>query len=149
MTALVVDAQPLKAAVVERLITECPDILGFPNGEAVDVPYLPDSDQRVVPYWVLAPSTTTPGDEHDLGDTMVDGDWFLQITVAAGMTDDLLAATAKIQAALYRWAPTVDGVVCGPLRPPIGFQPRTLWDRQETPKRPYIALQYVSQNTIT
>lgn len=143
------DLQVFKTAVAARLATALPDLLGFPDGQALDVPYLPGSDQRAVPYWVLTAGGDTPGDELDIADTVVDNVWGCQVTVAAGMVDDMLSAASRVQAVLYRWRPAIPGVISGPLRPPIGYRPISLLDRTVNPARPYLVLQFQSQNTIT
>lgn len=100
-------------------------------------------DLRVRPYAVLFPGLATPTTEADLGDCSVDGVFPIQVTVAAGDVEDLMAAVSRVHEALFRWAPTVPGLVCGPFRVPLGFRlDRHLVDRDFTPPRLYVPLQY-------
>ncbi|GAB2762076.1 hypothetical protein [Nocardioides pakistanensis] len=102
-----------------------------------------DPDGRVHPYYVLYPSPGTPGAEQDLGDSHEDLDWLIQVTAAAGHLHDLVALIDRIDAALYRWRPVVDGAVAGPLKPPPGFDPGPARRDDDTvPPRHYLPLQY-------
>lgn len=123
---------------------------GLPGvADTPDAP-LPKSadDPRVQPYFVLFPGVGAPGPEVDVADTVVDLNETLQITAAGGDVDDVLALVERIDARLYRWEPAVvvpDGaapVACGPLRPPPGFSPPLLTDRDVRPWRFYVPLQY-------
>lgn len=114
----------------------------------LDPPPKSPTDPRVKPYAVLFPGLATPTDELDLADTLVDGDFPIQVTVAAGDIEDLLAAVTRVHDRLYRWVPAVPGHVCGPFRPPTGFRlDRHLVDQAFTPNRLYMPLQY--QLTVT
>lgn len=120
------------------------------QGEAVNVPVMSASDSHVKPYVVLYASPGTPTIEQDVADTAVDLDWLFQITCAAGYPDDLHALVTRVDAALYRWTPTITGVVCGPCKPPPGFDPGPMGlDRDVTPHRPYMPLQYRCTVTAT
>jgi hypothetical protein len=56
---------------------------------------------------------------------------------------DLLPLVGRVDAALYRWAPTIEGVVTGVFRPPVGFDPGPMRvDDTLTPHRFYLPLQY-------
>lgn len=102
-----------------------------------------DPDGRVHPYYVLYPSPGTPSGDDDLGDTHEDLDWLIQVTAAAGHLHDLVALIDRIDAALYRWRPVVDGIACTGLKPPPGFDPGTARrDTDVTPPRMYLPLQY-------
>lgn len=143
----VIDRKALADAVAARLRDELPDVTGF-QGEAVDVPLAPDGDGRALPYWVLHVSPGGPTDQQDLGDTVIDLDWSFQITCAAGEEADVQALMSDVDAVIYRWRPTVDGLVCGPCKPPFGFTGIPIQrDRSVTPHRPFVPLQYVT--TIT
>jgi len=117
--------------------------------EAGDVPRVEGGDGRVEPYWVLTVSPGAPTPEQDVAATVDDLDWLIQFTVAGGWAADVQDLAARLHASLYRWAPTVAGVVCGPLAPPPGYLPLIQLDRQFTPHRPFVPLQYVSRNTVT
>lgn len=117
---------------------------GLPDVDTpTDPPPKPDTDPRVTPYFVIFPGVGLPGDETDLGDTVVDLDWPVQITAAGGDIQDVLALVDRIDARLYRWAPTLDGgVLCGPLRYPPGRDVPLLIDQAFKPVRHYAPLQY-------
>lgn len=101
------------------------------------------TDLRVAPYFILEPGVGRPGDEVDMGDTLVDIDQPITVRAAAGDVDDLLALIERIDACLFRWAPTVDGLQCGPLRYPPGYEPPLLPDMTVQPSRLFSPLQYV------
>lgn len=115
--------------------------------EADDVPLIPGSDGRVVPYYVVHPAVGSIDAELDLADTIVAIDWPVQVTCAAGYVLDLPALVDRVHAALYRWEPAVTGLVCGPFAPPPGYQAPFLLDRDISPHRPYVPLQYVTSIT--
>lgn len=145
MTLTTVPYAQLVAAVRTRLATVT-NATGY-DLEAVDVPLQPNSGGRAAPYWVLTPGLGSPGSELDLGDTTVDVDWLIQVTCAAGNTDDLTLLVDRVHVALFRWAPTVSGLVCGPFKPPPGYRPEVQTDRSVTPHRPFVPLQYVAPIT--
>lgn len=99
-------------------------------------------DKRVQPYFVLEPGAGTPRDELDLADTVVDLTIPFVVRAAAGDVEDLLALIDRIDALLYRWAPLVAGIRCGPLRPPPGAVPPLLVDDSFKPARHYTPLAY-------
>ncbi|MDN4173920.1 hypothetical protein QWY28_13245 [Nocardioides sp. SOB77] len=147
----------LLAAVAERatVITHATGYVGKISAATglpgVDTPEDPptkdDGTGRVRPYFVLFPGIGRPGDEQAIDDVLFDLAWPLQVTAAAGDTDDLLALVDRIDAALHRWAPGflagADGVVvAGPLRIPDGYVPPVLTDRTVRPERVYTPLQY-------
>lgn len=138
----------LAAAVDARLRAEIAGVTGY-RTEAVDVPIVANSNGRAAQYWVLTVSAGTPTDQQDLGDSVVDLDWLIQVTAAAGDEDDVLELVQRIDAALHRWAPTVSDLVCGPLRPPPGYDALLQLDRSVQPHRPFVPLQYGSRNTAT
>lgn len=118
-------------------------------GEVPDKPTIaggndPDPDGRVAPYAVVYPS---PGarstDARDAADTDRSLDWLVQVTVAAGYRDDLLAALDDVTAALDGWAPVIDGISCNALRAPAGYDPGPVRrDDDVDPPRFYVPLQY-------
>ena len=115
-----------------------------PGVEApADPPTKGNGDQRVKPYFVLYPGAGTPGDETDAADTLVDLDWPLRITAAAGDIDDLLALVDRIHALFWRWTPDLpNGIQAGPLRVPAGYDPGVITDRNVDPHRLYVPLLY-------
>jgi hypothetical protein len=133
------DAVKARAAT----ITNCVVYLGEPTN-------VPNTSGFTVPHIALYPGTGTPSVEQDIADTAVDLDWLLQITVAGGYVDDVLALATRVDAAFYRWTPTVTGLVCGPLKPPAGYDPGPVrFDRDVTPHRPFLPLQYTTRITAT
>lgn len=143
----VINRSPLVAAVRARLLSVT-NAVGYVT-EPVNVPTT-DQAGHVVPYWVLHASTGTPSPEQDLGDTAVDLDWWIQVTCAGAFPDDVHALVTRVDAALYRWEPTVPGYACGRLVPPPGYAPGPLLlDRTVTPFRPFAALQFQTRITAT
>lgn len=142
-----IDRKALADAVEARLRDQLPTVQGY-VGEAVDVPLAPGGDGRVVPYWVLHVTPGGPTDQVDLGDCGIDLDWGFQITCAGGEDADVQALMSDVDAVIFRWAPTVADLVCGPCKPPPGFTGIPIQrDRSVTPHRPFVPLQYVT--TIT
>lgn len=142
-----IDRKILADAVEARLRDQLADIVGY-QGEAVDVPLAAGGDGRVVPYWVLHVSPGTPTDQLDLADTVVDLDWGFQITCAGGASADVQALMSDVDAVIFRWRPVLAGLVCGPCKPPLGFDPGPIrLDRSVTPHRPVVPLQYVTRIT--
>lgn len=138
----------LADAVYARLQAELAGIQGY-RTEADSVPIAPNSNGRAVQYYVLTVSPGTPTDQQDLGDTAVDLDWLIQVTAAAGEENDVLELVQRLEGALYRWAPVAAGLVCGPLRPPPGYDALLQLDRSVQPHRPFVPLQYRSRITAT
>lgn len=142
-----IDRKALADAVEARLRDQLPTVAGY-VGEANDVPLAPNGDGRVLPYWVLHVASGGPTNQVDLGDCGIDLDWPFQITCAGGTTDDVTALLSDVDAVIFRWRPVVDGLVCGPCRPPLGFTGTPIQiDRSVTPHRPFMPLQYLT--TIT
>lgn len=127
-----------------------------------DPPAKPDGSRRVQPYFVLFPGAGgTPFDdtERSIGahhDPFVDLEFPIAITVAGGDPDDVLALVDRLEALLYGWSPgwvsqsdswdpeddTEPRIHVGPLRRPPGYQAPLLTDKQFTPHRFYVPLQY-------
>lgn len=144
MTAISV--RTLTGAVFDRLQATVTHAKGYVS-EADNPPLVAGGDGRPAPYWVLHPSFGSEGAELDLGDSIVAVDWPIGVTCVAGYPDDLQALVDRVHAALYRWEPAVTGLVCGPFRPPPGYQAPFLLARDVTPHRPYVPLQYVAPIT--
>jgi hypothetical protein len=116
-----------------------PGVTGTPENP----PPKSTTDPRVRPYFVIFPGAGTPGDETDLGDTLTDLVAPFQITAAGGDINDVLALIDRIHDRLYRWAPVVAGIQCGPLRIPAGYDPGpVLTDKDFTPRRLFTPLRY-------
>lgn len=146
---LVVDRNPLADAVEARLRAQVTGAHGF-VGEPSKIPIKPGSDDRPEPYWVLHPWAGTPTGEDDLADTAVDLAWGFQLNVAGDSVYDVLGLLGKVDAALYRWTPVVEGLVCGRLKPPTGFDPgNPRRDDTEKPHRFWLPLQYRTTVTAT
>lgn len=142
-----ISVRTLTATVHARLAGTVTHATGY-VGEADDVPLIANSDRRAAPYWVLHPALGSEDAELDLGDTLQAVDWPIQVTCAAGYTDDLQALVDRVHDALYRFEMTIPGLVCGPFRPPPGYAAPFLLDRDVTPHRPYVPLQYVAPITL-
>lgn len=124
-------------------------LYGLPGAATAPPEQLPikgGSDHRVKPYFVFEPGAGRPGlpdvDEVDLADTVVDLTYLFTVRAVAGDPEDLLALVDRIDGLLFRWAPSVAGVQCGPLRPPPGYVPPFLTDTTVKPWRHYSPLQY-------
>lgn len=147
-TPVVVSLRDLYLAVMARLAT-IPNVDHVYETEAKDVALLDHGDGLAAPYLVFHPGAGDPGIEQDLADTNVVLDWRFQVTCAAGLTEDLLELVDRTNTALYRWIPVVDGLICGQLHMPPGFQVGIQLDRQITPHRPFLPLQFTSTITAT
>lgn len=144
-----ISVRTLVAAVTTRLEAAVSNAHQYVS-EADDVPTITGSDGRVVPYYVVHPSLGSLDGELDLADTITAVDWPVQVTCAAGYAHpDLSALVDRVHAAMYRWEMAVPGLVCGPFRPPPGYQAPFLLDRDVIPHRPYVPLQYVAPITAT
>ena len=56
----------------------------------------------------------------------------------------------RVDAAFYRWTPVIEGLSCGPFRPPLGYDPGPVRvDVTITPHRPFLPLQYRTTITAT
>ena len=142
-----IDRKALSDAAWARLQT-VPNATHY-KGLAVNVPILADDD-HLAPYTVLYPGAGTPDLEDDLADTAEGLDWLIQITCVAGYIDDLMGLVSRVDAAFYRWTPVVDGLVCGVMRPPTGYDPGPApLDRNVNPPRPFLPLQYRCTVTAT
>lgn len=115
---------------------------GLEEATPADPPVKSATDPRVKPYFVLYPGAGAPTDEQDLTWSGDDLTALVQITAAGGDVEDVLALVDRIDAALLRWSPVLAGIVCGFLWPPLGYQPPQLTDRNVSPPRPYVPLQY-------
>lgn len=142
----VVNLLPFIAAVEARLAYELPETdpatMGYLS-EPVDVPKL-DTDGHVQRYWVLHPFGNVPNlDQQDLAETAVNSIWGFQATVAASYPRDVYALATRIDDALFRWAPSVEGYACSRCEPPLGFDPGPARkDESVKPHRYWLPLQY-------
>lgn len=120
---------------------------GREDDTPTDPPRKSPHDPRVAPYFVLYPSAGTTDLEPDLAQCGDDLTMTHRITVAGGDIEDVLAAVDRVHTALYRWEPTIPTHECGPLAPPVGYEPPLLTDLAHEPARLYLPLQYV--HTVT
>lgn len=104
-----------------------------------------DDSLRVAPYAVLYPSPGTPSPAgQEYAETYTSLDWLIQVTVAAGYSEDAEAAVDRVDNQLLGWAPTIASIACDALRPPLGFDPGPMRRSDEVePPRFYLPLQYV------
>ena len=101
------------------------------------------TDLRVRPYFVLYPGALGDGPDADLAAFAVDGVLPFSVTAAGGDVDDVLALIDRVEAALYRWTPTVPGLAAGRVEHPLGYTGAgLLLDRDTSPHRPYAVLPY-------
>lgn len=160
-TVPVVSRRTLLGTVYARLRDQVPAASGYVT-EAGQVPPYDGNDGKfeavptvdtaghVKPYWVLVGGAGDPIVDRDLGDTVVELDWPLTVTCAAGWAADLLELAGDVHTALFRWAPDLGaGYSAGPFRPPPGFQAPSLLDRDVTPHRPYLQLQFTTLITAS
>lgn len=146
-TLAALDRGALAAAVKTRLEGQLTGVDVF-LGEPLDVAR--DRDGYVGKYAAVFPGAGTPTDENDLAEAAIDLDWPVQVTCAAGWVEDVLDVVTAVHAALFRWEPTVTGLVVGRLAPPDGYDPGPVrYDRDVTPHRPFLPLQYVTRITAT
>lgn len=104
----------------------------------------PDASGRVAPYVVLWPGAGRPSAEQDAADSRADLEWPFQLTCVAGYSADCERLVDRVDALIYRWAPTLAGFGFGSCKPPLGFDPGPIRkDEQVKPPRFYLPLQYV------
>lgn len=151
---MTISLRPLVAAIVARgaTISNAAPYLSEP----INVPLKldgdgdPNTDGLVVPYFVIHPFVGTRDLEVNLADTSEDMSWPFQVTVASSDPEDVLPLVDRVMAAYYRWTPAVAGLVCGPCKPPPGYEPGPPRpDRDYTPHRFFVPLQFVTTITAT
>jgi hypothetical protein len=143
----VVNRKPILDALVAQLNTVA-NATGF-TAEPVDPPVM-NTQGHVAPYWVLHVGIGGPTSEQDLGESVIDLDVWLQVTCVGAFPDDVTALASRVDEALYRWIPSITGLVNGPLKPPTGFTPGPpLVDADVTPHRLFVPLQYAFTTTST
>lgn len=104
-------------------------------------PTFPDSD-RVAPYLVLYPFPGKQTTDLTLCGS-ADRDYGCQVTCAAGFSADCERLVDRVEALLSGWAPVIDNVSVGSLRPPPGYDPGPVRiDRSIIPPRFSVPLQY-------
>jgi hypothetical protein len=145
--ASTIRAQSITDAVMTRLQTLAG--ITWYRSEVPDTPpRIPNSD-RVAPYGVLYPFPGNPGPGGDLAGLADDLDYTCQITVAAGFSADCEFAVDRTHNYMYRWAPTVSGIVVGQFVPPPGYDPGPVRiDRTIAPPRFSVPLQYRLTATV-
>lgn len=100
-----------------------------------DLAKLAKGGGRIAPYAVIHPSAgrpdVTPGFE---ANRVTDALWSGQIDFTTGYDLDLLDLLDQAVPLLHLWRATVPGVDCGPIRPPVGYEPGPF--RRNTAARP-------------
>lgn len=145
-----ISQRPITDAVLARARTLSALTQSTYEGELPqDPPKLPaDEEGRVAAYAVIYPFGPTPGPEVDLGDVGVDLVYTFQATLVAGYRTDLEWLVDRFNALFFRWTPAVDGLACGPFKPPVGYQPGPIRrNDQVRPPRFRLPLQY--RTTVT
>lgn len=124
MTTAQTARQPLLAALATRLEqvnTQTPNSLTvYGGGEVPDAPPLAEHC-RVAPYAVVYGGAGRPDVNPSLEPTPADHLWSAQVTFVAGFEHELLALLDDALPLLQLWSPTVEGLDCGHLRPPAGY----------------------------
>lgn len=119
------------------------------RSEVVDVPPLLPGSDRVGPYIVLYPFPANPGPGGDLAGVSDDLDYTCQVTCAAGFSADCEYLVDRTHTLMYRWTPTVAGIVLGQFIPPPGYDPGPVRiDRTIAPPRFSVPLQYRLTATV-
>lgn len=103
----------------------------------------PDPSGRVAPYVWLQPSPGRAIGDDDLGDSVVDVDWWFQTTCVGGYEADVLHLVDRVRGLLYRWQPAAEGFSFGLCRPPAGYDPGVVRpDTNVKPVRYFLPLQW-------
>jgi hypothetical protein len=135
-------SQLITDVVFTRISTLAPSVAVY-RSEVVDNPPSLPGDDRVGPYVVLYPFPGHPGPGGDLGGTADDLDYTCQVTCAAGYAPDCEHLVDRVHQLLYKWTPSVAGIVLGQLNPPPGYDPGPVRiDRTISPPRFSVPLQY-------
>jgi hypothetical protein len=135
--------QKISDAVEARLNT-LTGVTVYRSEVATTPPTVANSGGRVAPYVVLYPAATTPTDDLDLADTTSDCSYAMQLTCVAGYSPDCEYLVDRVQALIFRWAPTVAGVAFASFRPPVGYQSGPVRrDQDVSPPRFWVPLQFV------
>jgi hypothetical protein len=149
-------SKPITDLVFVRLIT----VTGVDSTFRTEVPDHPpvllDVDgkptDRVAPYTVLYPFPGKAGDpsQQPADWSLADLDYGFQVTCAAGFSADAEYLTDQVRALYEGWTPSVDGVVCGQFRQPVGFDPGPVQRSGPniTPPRFWVPLQYRLTATV-
>lgn len=124
------------------LVPSTPQLVVFRGEVDGDIPLIANSD-RVARYLVLYPLGPAEGPDETLADLPVDGTYAWQINCVAGFFADCEWLVGKVDDLVNRWVPAVSGVVCGPLKPPAGYQPGAIRPNTTVqPPRYWLPLQY-------
>lgn len=126
MTTAQTARQPLLAALAARLelvnTLTSNTLTVYPGGEVPDAPPLA-AHGRVAPYAVVFGGAGRPDLNPGLEPIPADHLWSAQVTFVAGFEDELLGLLDDALPLLQLWSPVVDGLDCGHLRPPAGYDP--------------------------
>lgn len=141
----------LLANAVDARLRQAAGLTVFYGDVIEPVELNPISKRIKQPYVVQWPTPGRPYDEAaDLGDEAVDLHWTAHLTVAGPFVDDTLHALAAVHQLMFRWSPSLLGVVCGRFHPPDGYDPGPIrMDDKVTPPRFYAPLVYELTATIT
>jgi hypothetical protein len=114
------------------------------RGEVPDQPpKLEDGSGRVAPYVVHYPFPGKPGPGGDLAGESDDLEYTTQVSCAAGYVQDCEYLVDRVHQLMFRWTPSVAGVVLGQFVPPPGYDPGPVRvDRTISPPRSSLPLQY-------
>ena len=140
MTPLV-DVDPVTTAVLTQLrtVTGLDVFDGEPTARM-------DSDGRAHPYAAVYPSGGRVVALALCGQH-VDGAWSAQVTCAGGDRARCMRAVARVRSALTDWAPTVTGLSVAPLAELDDYSPESRVDRDVSPSRTWVALQFTADVT--
>jgi hypothetical protein len=139
------EQRPITDAVLARLVS----VVGLVQGstlfdaEAPEPPPTAVDTGRTVPYVIAYPFGGTPGPDPNVGDTITDLTYTIQLTCVAGFRADLEHLVFVVDGALNRWVPVVSGLTFGAFRPPPGYSPGPIQrDQSVLPPRFWLPLQY-------
>ena len=105
-----------------------------------------DADGRAHPYAAVYPSGGRVVALALCGQH-VDGAWSAQVTCAGGDRARCMRAVARVRGALTDWAPTVTGLSVAPLAELDDYSPESRVDRDVSPSRTWVALQFTADVT--
>lgn len=134
--------QLISDAVDDRLKTLAPSIDVY-RGEITTSPPIVPETGRIAPYLVYYPFGPVDGPDPNVGDTITDLTYTVQVTCVAGFEADCEFVVDQVSGLMNRWTPTVAGMTFGRFRPPPGYDPGPI-QRDDTVKPPrfFLPLQY-------
>lgn len=115
-----------------------------------NVPLIGGTGGRIQSYVVAYPFGGRPGPDAELSDTAADLEYTIQLDCAAAYREDTEYLVDQVNLLMYRWTPTVSGLVFGSFRPPLGYDPGPVRrNGQAKPPRFWVPLQYRINVTAT